>query len=126
MGDINNMYDRISLSDAKKAELKAMLKKNFPQYADNISGETEVITMENKEITSSSGQARVRSRWLTGGVAAAAAIVMAAGIGFAHNAFKTSAPNSGMETENVAEKNTTSAEDESADNVGTEIGRAHV
>ena len=121
MGDINNMYDRISLSDAKKAELKAMLKKNFPQYADNISGETEVITMENKEITSSSGQARVRSRWLTGGVAAAAAIVMAAGIGFAHNAFKTSAPNSGMETENVADKDTTSAEDGSADNVGTAV-----
>ncbi|WP_294489623.1 PASTA domain-containing protein [uncultured Ruminococcus sp.] len=102
MSDIKKYYDKVSLSENKKAELKAVLKQNFPQFAENNSGETEVITMENSLTLNNGGKAKVRSKCFTGGIiAGAAALLLVLGSGAARYAYLHNAPDVGDKGESI-------------------------
>lgn len=93
MSEIKDFFSDLSLPDEKKAELKSALKAKYPQYAENDKGTTEVFRMENNNIEINRAQAKVRSKWLTGGaVAAAAALLLVVGAGAAKYANKYNAP----------------------------------
>jgi len=72
------MYGKTKLSEGKKAELKAALGEQFPQYA-SIADKTEVIGMNDNTIKENSGRIKVRSKLRTGAVIAAAAVVAVIG-----------------------------------------------
>ena len=79
MKTVKDMYDKTKLSDIKKAELKAALKKQFPQYDESVKDRTEVINMENNVITGSGKNIKVHSRRFAPAIAAAALVVVAGG-----------------------------------------------
>lgn len=81
MSVIKDRYDRLELSDEKKAELKRTLSESFPEYAETKIGRTEVIIMENEKITNNAGRVKVRSKFGVGvAAAAAAALLLTVGI----------------------------------------------
>ncbi|WP_295157087.1 hypothetical protein, partial [uncultured Ruminococcus sp.] len=79
MKTVKDMYDKTKLSDIKKAELKAALKKQFPQYDESVKDRTEVINMENNVITATGKNIKVHSRRFAPAIAAAALVVVAGG-----------------------------------------------
>ncbi|MCR5539529.1 MAG: PASTA domain-containing protein [Ruminococcus sp.] len=79
MSAIKNMYGKTKLSDEKKAELKAALGERFPRYADSMEDKTEVIGMNDNKVYENGGRIMVRSKWRTGAVIAAAAVVAVMG-----------------------------------------------
>ena len=79
MRALNDVYDKTKLSDEKKAELKAALKKSFPQYAENDTGRTEVIKMENINTAVNGNKIRVHSRKVAPAIVAAALVLVAGG-----------------------------------------------
>lgn len=78
MSAIKDMYGKAQLSEEKKAELKAALVQRFPQYA-GTADKTEVIKMNDNKLNESSGRIKVRSKWRTGAVIAAAAMIAVMG-----------------------------------------------
>ncbi|SEK99425.1 PASTA domain-containing protein [Ruminococcus albus] len=79
MSAIKNMYGKTKLSEDKKAELKAALGERFPRYADSMEDKTEVIGMNDNKVYENGGRIMVRSKWRTGAVIAAAAVVAVMG-----------------------------------------------
>lgn len=75
MSAIKDMYGKAKLSNEKKAELKNELGQRFPRYADSMEDKTEVIGMNDNKVHESRGHIKVHSKWKTGAVIAAAAVV---------------------------------------------------
>ena len=79
MSAIKDMYGKTKLSEDKKAELKAALGQRFPRYANSMEDKTEVIGMNDNKVYENGGRIMVRSKWRTGAVIAAAAVVAVMG-----------------------------------------------